>query len=83
MTAKNSPSYPPSPPRSNRVTLRESEVISVSARSAAWAQRAAIEAVSKNHGGDPIKEHYRRVAERRGKNKGRVAAARKVLTLFY
>jgi transposase len=44
---------------------------------------AAIEAVSKNHGGDPIKEHYRRVAERRGKNKGRVAAARKVLTLVY
>lgn len=44
---------------------------------------AAIEAVSKNHGGDAIKEHYRRVAERRGKNKGRVAAARKVLTLVY
>jgi transposase len=44
---------------------------------------AAIEAVSKNHGGDPIKAHYRRVAERRGKNKGRVAAARKVLTLVY
>lgn len=44
---------------------------------------AAIEAVSKNHGGDPIKDHYRRVAERRGKNKGRVAAARKVLTLVY
>jgi len=44
---------------------------------------AAIEAVSKNHGGDPIKDHYRRVAERRGRNKGRVAAARKVLTLVY
>lgn len=44
---------------------------------------AAIEAVSKNHGGDPIKQHYHRVAERRGKNKGRVAAARKLLTLVY
>ncbi|MEX0667158.1 MAG: transposase, partial [Acidimicrobiia bacterium] len=44
---------------------------------------AAIEAVSKNHGGDPIKQHYQRVAERRGRNKGRVAAARKVLTLVY
>lgn len=44
---------------------------------------AAIEAVSKNHGGDAIKQHYQRVAERRGKNKARVAAARKVLTLVY
>ncbi len=44
---------------------------------------AAIEAVSKNHGDDPIKDLYRRVGERRGKNKGRVAAARKVLTLVY
>jgi len=44
---------------------------------------AAIEAVSKNHGADPIKDLYRRVAERRGRNKGRVAAARKILTLVY
>ena len=44
---------------------------------------AAIEAVSKNHGDDPIKDLYRRVAERRGLNKGRVAAAGKVLTLVY
>jgi transposase len=44
---------------------------------------AAIEAISKNHGDDPIKDLYRRVAERRGKNKGRVAAARKLLTLVY
>jgi transposase len=44
---------------------------------------AAIEAVSKNHGDDPIKDLYRRVATRRGINKGRVAAARKVLTLVY
>ena len=44
---------------------------------------AAIEAVSKNHGDDPVKDLYRRVAERRGRNKGRVAAARKILTLVY
>ena len=44
---------------------------------------AAIEAVSKNHGDDPIKDLYRRVAARRGRNKGRVAAARKILTLVY
>lgn len=44
---------------------------------------AAIEAVSKNHGADPIKDLYQRVAERRGRNKARTAAARKLLTLVY
>ena len=44
---------------------------------------AAIEAVAKNHDGDHIRQHYQRVAERRGRNKARVAAARKVLTLVY
>jgi hypothetical protein len=40
-------------------------------------------AVSRNHGGDKIKADYRRIAERRGRNIGRVAAARKVLTLVF
>ncbi len=44
---------------------------------------AAIEAISRNHDDHPIKIHYRRVSERRGRNKGRVAAARKLLTLVY
>jgi transposase len=44
---------------------------------------AAVEAVSKNHGGGKIKADYRRISERRGRNIGRVAAARKVLTLVY
>lgn len=44
---------------------------------------AAVEAVVRGHGGDPIKDHFRRVAERRGVNKGRVAAARKLLTLVF
>ena len=44
---------------------------------------AAVEAVSRNHGGDKIKADYRRIAERRGRNIGRVAAARKVLRLLY
>ncbi len=44
---------------------------------------AAVEAVVKSHGGDPIKDHFRRVAERGGVNKGRVAAARKLLTLVF
>jgi len=44
---------------------------------------AAIEAVSRNHGGGRIKADFRRIAERRGRNVGRVAAARKVLVLVY
>jgi hypothetical protein len=40
-----------------------------------------VEAISRNHGGDKIKADYRRIAERRGRNIGRVAAARKVLRL--
>jgi transposase len=44
---------------------------------------AAIEAISKTHGGPKIKSDYRRIAARRGVKVGRVAAARKVLTLVY
>jgi transposase len=44
---------------------------------------AAVEAVSKNHAGGAIKDAYRRIAERRGCNIARVAAARRLLTLVY
>lgn len=44
---------------------------------------SAVEAVSRYHGGPPIRDFYQRVAERRGRNIGRVAAARKLLTLVY
>jgi transposase len=44
---------------------------------------AAVEAISRFHGGTVIEEHYQRIAERRGRNIGRVAAARKLLTLVY
>jgi transposase len=44
---------------------------------------AAIEAVARYKGGDPIAPTYTRVARRRGKMIGRVAAARKLLTLVY
>jgi transposase len=43
----------------------------------------AIEAVAHYHGGDPIKPTYTRVARRRGKMIGRVAADHKLLTLVY
>jgi hypothetical protein len=44
---------------------------------------AAIEAVARYHGGPTVSPTYQRVARRRGRNIGRVAAARKLLTLVY
>jgi transposase len=44
---------------------------------------AALEAVARYHGGTWLHEDFCRIAERRGKNKARVAVARKLLTLVY
>ncbi len=44
---------------------------------------AAIEAVSKNHGGEKLRADFLRIAEHAGKFKARVAVARKLLTLVY
>jgi len=44
---------------------------------------AAIEAVARYRGGAPIKDTFWRVAERRGVNRAKVAAARKLLTLVF
>jgi hypothetical protein len=44
---------------------------------------AAVEAVSRYHGTAKIKDDYRRIAARRGRNIARVAAARKLLTLVF
>lgn len=44
---------------------------------------AAVEAVSHQRGPTPIRAHHHRVGDRRGPNIGRVAAARKLLTLVY
>jgi transposase len=44
---------------------------------------AAIEAVARYHGGEPIRPAFKRIAERRGKMIARVAAARKLLSLVY
>ena len=44
---------------------------------------AALEAVSAYKGGPVLREDFHRIAERRGKNKARVAVARKLLTLVY
>jgi transposase len=44
---------------------------------------AALEAVACYHGGHWLQKDFHRIAERRGKNKARVAVARKLLTLVY
>ena len=44
---------------------------------------ALIEAASRYHGGPKLATDFHSIAERRGKNKARVAVARKVLTLVY
>jgi transposase len=44
---------------------------------------ASIEAVSRYHGGPRLAGDFRRIAQRRGTNKARMAVARKVLTLVY
>jgi transposase len=44
---------------------------------------AALEAIARYHGGSWLQRDFHRIAERRGKNKARVAVARKVLTLVY
>src|SRR5437667_462583 len=44
---------------------------------------AAIEAISKQRGGAKLRADYHAITERRGKQKARVAVARRLLTLVY
>ena len=44
---------------------------------------ALIEGISRYHGGEVLASQYHKIAKRRGRNKARVALARKVLTLVY
>jgi transposase len=66
--------------RESDTKVRRGSITKQGSRMVRW---AAVEAISRNHGGDKIKADYRRIAERRGRNIGRVAAARKVLRLVY
>ena len=43
----------------------------------------ALEAIARYHGGSWLQRDFHRIAARRGKNKARVAVARKLLTLVY
>ena len=44
---------------------------------------AALETIVRYHGGPPLRDHFHRIAERRGTNKARIATARRLLTLVY
>ncbi len=56
---------------------------SISKQGSRLVRWSAVEAVSRYHGGPPIRDFYTRVAARRGHNIAKVAAARKLLTLVY
>jgi len=61
-------------------TVRRGHITKQGSRLVRW---AAVEAVGRQRGDTPIRSHHRRVGERRGKNVGRVAAARKLVTLVF
>jgi transposase len=60
--------------------VRRGHITKQGSRLVRW---AAVEAVSRQRGDTPIRAHHQRVGERRGKQIGRVAAARKLLILVY
>ena len=66
--------------RESDTKVRRGSITKQGSRLVRW---AAVEAVSRYHGGTRIAADYRRIAERRGRNIARVAAARKLLTLVY
>ncbi len=67
--------------RESDTTVRRGPITKQGSRLVRW---AAIEAVSRQHGGTFLQADYHRIAERRNnRNIARVAAARKLLTLVY
>lgn len=56
---------------------------SITKQSSALIRWAAVEAVVRWRGGAPIRDSYQRIAERRGINIARVAAARRLVTLVF
>ena len=66
--------------RESDTTVRRGHITKQGSRLVRW---AAVEAVQRQRGPTPIRAHHHRVSDRRGKNIGRVAAARKLVTLVY
>ena len=61
-------------------TVHRGEMTKQGSRLVRW---AVIEGTVRYHGGVKLAADYRRIAERRGKNRATVAIARKILTLVY
>lgn len=66
--------------RESDTTVHRGHITKQGSRLVRW---AAVEAVARQKGATPIQVHHHRIADRRGKAIGRVAAARKLLTLVY
>jgi transposase len=67
--------------RESDTTVRRGPITKMGSRLVRW---AAIEAISRRHGGPLLQGHYRRIAQRRGnRNIARVAVARRLLGLVY
>ena len=66
--------------RESDTKVRRGSITKQGSRLVRW---AAVEAVSRYHGGPQISVAYQRIAKRRGRNIARVAAARRLLTLVY
>jgi transposase len=66
--------------RESDTTVRRGQLTKQGSRLVRW---AVIEGTVRYHGGGKLAADFRKIAERRGKNKATVAIARKVLTLVY
>jgi transposase len=66
--------------RESDTTVRRGRITKQGSKLVRW---AAVEAVARQRGATKIQRDLRRIADRRGKPIGRVAAARKLLTLVY
>jgi transposase len=66
--------------RESDLKVRRGAISKQGSRLLRW---AAVEAVSKNHLRGKFQDSYRRIAERRGRNIAKIAAARRLLTLVY
>ncbi|GAC1605187.1 MAG: hypothetical protein NVS3B21_34700 [Acidimicrobiales bacterium] len=60
--------------------MRRGHITKQGSRLVRW---AAVEAAQRQRGGTFLQVHRHRIAERRGKGVGKVATARKIVTLVY
>jgi transposase len=66
--------------RESDTKVKRGPITKMGSRLVRW---AALEAIARHHGGTRLQHDFHRIADRRGKNKARVAVARRLLTLVY